>query len=111
MVNIVDSFVHGLEKPLILWLLSNQPRHGYELVKEFRKLTGQKLKPGIIYPFLHWLEDEGFAVSEWVKRSGRNLRCYRLTEKGKRLLLKVHELFSNPLREVIADLSSERKEN
>ncbi|MBE0511799.1 PadR family transcriptional regulator [Candidatus Bathyarchaeota archaeon] len=100
----MDSFVHGLEKPLILWLLSRKPRHGYELIKEFRKLTGQRLKPGIVYPFLHWLEDEGFAVSEWVKRSGRNLRCYRLTEKGENMLTKLRDLFNKPIKELITDL-------
>jgi len=50
-------------------------------------------------------------VGEWIKKGRRELRCYRLTEKGKGLLLKVHELFSNPIRRVIADLLSEQKEN
>jgi len=107
MVNLRDSFVHGIEKPLILWLLSRQPRHGYELINEFRRLTGQKLKPSMIYPFLHWLEDEGFAVSEWVKRSGRNLRCYRLTEKGENMLTKLRSFFSKSIKEIIIDLLGE----
>ena len=107
MVNLRDSFVHGIEKPLILWLLSRRPRHGYELIKEFRKLTGQKLKPSMIYPFLHWLEDEGFAVSEWVKQSGRNLRCYRLTEKGENMLTKLRSFFSKSIKEIITDLLGE----
>ena len=107
MVNLRDSFIHGIEKPLILWLLSRRPRHGYELINEFRRLTGQKLKPSMIYPFLHWLEDEGFAVSEWVKRSGRNLRCYRLTEKGEHMLTKLRGFFSKPIKEIITDLLGE----
>lgn len=107
MVNIINSFVHGLEKPLILWLLSHGPRHGYELMKEFRKLTGQKLKPAIVYPFLHWLEDEGLAVSERVKRHGRKLKCYRLTEKGENMLMKLRDLFNKPIKELITDLLGE----
>ena len=107
MVNIKNSFIRGIEKPLILWLLSRRPRHGYELIAEFRRLTGQKLKPGMIYPFLQRLEDEGFAVSEWMKRSGRNLRCYRLTEKGEQMLTKVQEFFSKPIKRVIIDLLGE----
>jgi len=106
-VSVINSFVHGLEKPLILWLLSHESTHGYELIKEFRKLTGRKLKPGTVYPFLHWLEDEGFAASEWVKRGGRNLRCYHLTEKGEKMLAKLRDLFSKPIKELIADLLSE----
>jgi len=107
MVNIVDSFVHGLEKPLIVWLLSNRPRHGYELMKELRKFTGQKLKPATVYPFLQWLEDEGFAVSERVKRHGRKLKCYRLTKKGEDLLTKLRDLFNKPIKELITDLLGE----
>lgn len=111
MVDIINAFLHGLQRPLILWLLSQGPRHGYELIKEVKRLTGQKLKPSMVYPLLHWLEDEGFVVSEWIKKGGRNLRCYRLTKKGESLLRKVHDFFSKPIRGVIADLLSEQKEN
>ena len=111
MVDVIDAFLRGLDRPLILWLISQGPRHGYELIKEVKRLTGQKLKPGTLYPLLYWLEDEEFVVSEWVKKGRRNLRYYRLTEKGKALLMKVHDLFNKPIRRVIADFLSERKEN
>jgi DNA-binding PadR family transcriptional regulator len=110
MVDVVKAFMRGLDKPLMLWLLSEGPRYGYELIKEVKRLTGQKLKPGTVYPLLYWLEDEGFVMGEWVKRGRRELRFYRLTEKGEGLLLKVHELFSKPIRGVIADLLGEQKE-
>jgi DNA-binding PadR family transcriptional regulator len=106
MVDVVDAFICGLERPLILWLLQEKPRHGYELLKELKRLTGQKLKPSTLYPFLYWLEDEGFVVGEWVRRGRRELKYYSLTEKGRVLLLKVRELFNKPIREVIADLLS-----
>jgi len=107
MVDVINSFMRGLEKPLILWLVSQGPRYGYELIKEVKRLTGQKLKPGTLYPLLYRLEDEGFVVSEWIKKGHRDLRCYRLTEKGKDLLVKVHGFFSKPVRGVIADFLSE----
>jgi DNA-binding PadR family transcriptional regulator len=107
MVDVVDAFMRGLEKPLILWLISQGPRHGYELIKEVKRLTGQKLKPGVLYPLLYQLEGKGFLAGEWVKKGRRELKCYRLTEKGKTLLAKVRSLFSNPIRRVIADLISE----
>lgn len=111
MVKVVEAFFRGLHKPVILWLLSRRPRHGYGLMKTFKRLTGQKLNPSTVYPFLHRLEDEGFTVSEWVKRGGRNLRRYRLTEKGETLLRRLRHLFNKPIRSVIADLLSEQKEN
>jgi PadR family transcriptional regulator PadR len=110
MVDVINAFLHGLDRPLMLWLLSQGPTYGYELIKEVKRLTGRKLKPGIVYPLLYRLEDEGFVMGKWVKRGRRELKFYRLTEKGKGLLLKVHELFSKPIREVIADLLSEQKE-
>ena len=110
MVDAINAFLRGLERPLILWLISQGPRYGYELIKEVKRLTGQKLKPSALYPLLYWLEDEGFVVSEWIKKGRRDLRYYRLTEKGKALLVKVRGLFSEPIRGVIADFLSEQKE-
>jgi DNA-binding PadR family transcriptional regulator len=110
MVDAINAFLRGLERPLILWLISQGPKHGYELIKEAKRLTGQKLKPGTLYPLLYWLEDEGFVAGEWIRKGRRELRFYRLTEKGKGLLLKVHELFRKPIRGVIADLLSAQKE-
>jgi DNA-binding PadR family transcriptional regulator len=110
MVDAVKAFMHGLDRPLILWLLAQRPRHGYELIKEVKRLTGHKLKPCTLYPILYWLEDEDFVVGECVKKGRRELRRYRLTEKGKALLAKVHDLFNKPIRWLIADLLSEQKE-
>jgi DNA-binding PadR family transcriptional regulator len=109
MVDVINAFMRGLERPLILWLISQGPKHGYGLVKEVKRLTGQKLKPGTLYPLLYWLEDEGFVVSEWIKKGRRELRYYRLTEKGKTLLVRVRGLFSEPIRGIIVDLLSEPK--
>lgn len=107
MVNIVNAFIRGFERPIMLWLLSFRPRHGYELMKEFKRLTGQKLKPSIVYPFLHWLEKEGFAVSSHTEKGKRRVKCYSLTERGQRLLRNTRSLFNKSIREVIHDLISE----
>jgi len=32
-----------------LWLISQGPKHGYELIKEVKRLAGHKLKPGVLY--------------------------------------------------------------
>lgn len=104
MVRVVESFLQGLDKPIILWLLSRGPRHGYELIKELKRITGHKLKPSRVYPFLHGLEEEGFAVSKWVEDGGRRIRYYSLTTKGKKLLRRVRDFFNEPIKEVIKDL-------
>jgi len=110
MVDVVDALLRGFEKPLILWLLALGPRNGYEIMKEAKRLTGRTLKPSVVYPFLYWLEEKGFVVSEWMKKGRRELRCYRLTDKGKDLLMRVRNLFGNPIKGVIADLLGEHEE-
>ncbi|MBC7131300.1 PadR family transcriptional regulator [Candidatus Bathyarchaeota archaeon] len=109
MVNISDGVLRGLEKPVILWLLHHKPRHGYELIVEFKRLTGRKLKPSIVYPFLHRLEKEGFASSRWIQRGRRRIKHYSLTEKGEELMGKVREIFAKPIREFILDLIDKKK--
>lgn len=110
MVDAVSAFMRGLEKPVIIWLISEGPKHGYELIKEVKKLTGQKLKPGTLYPLLYWLEKEGFVVGEWIKKGQRKLKRYRLTEKGKALLAELRQLFSKPIKALIADMLGESNE-
>ena len=106
--NFVYAFIRGLNKPIILWLLYIKPRSGYELMKEFTKLTGQKLKPGIVYPFLHHLEKGGFTVSKWIEKGKRKIKYYSLTKKGENLLGRVRNFFSMPIKELITDMLAEK---
>jgi len=98
MVEVVKSFFNSLNLLIVLWLLSAKPRHGYEIMKEFKKLTGTSLNPGVIYPLLHNLEKEGLAISRWVKEKNKARRHYRLTAKGKSLFNKFRRLFKEQLR-------------
>jgi len=111
MVDAISAFHRGLERPLILWLISKGPIHGYEITKEVKRLTGRRLKLGTVYPFLYRLEAEGFVVSDCIEKGRRKLRCYRLTGKGKTLLAKISDLFKLPFRRVIADLLGEQEHN
>ncbi|MBS7646464.1 PadR family transcriptional regulator [Candidatus Bathyarchaeota archaeon] len=108
MVRISDAFLRSLEKPVILWLLSHKPRHGYELISEFKKLTGRTLKPSIVYPFLHRLEMEGFASSQWTLKGNRKIKHYTLTKKGEELLQKMRETFTKTAKEFLVELIGEK---
>ncbi|MEM1539138.1 MAG: PadR family transcriptional regulator [Candidatus Bathyarchaeia archaeon] len=109
MVKISDGFLRSLEKPIILWLLFRKPRHGYEIIVEFKRITGRKLKPSIVYPFLHRLEREGFANGEWTFKGNRRIRHYSLTKNGEELLQKVREVFAQPVKEIFLDLIDKKK--
>ncbi|MEM0006650.1 MAG: PadR family transcriptional regulator [Conexivisphaerales archaeon] len=104
MVKVSNVLLRGLEKPVILWLLAHKPRHGYELILEFKRLTGRKLKPSIVYPFLHKLEKGGFASAEWIMKGKKRVKHYSLTKRGEDLLHKVKETFGMPIKQVLMDL-------
>ncbi len=69
---------------LILALLEEKSRHGYELIKELEERSGgfYTPSPGVIYPALTYLEELGFAN---VEVSGTK-KLYSLTTKGRQHL-------------------------
>ncbi|NJO35713.1 MAG: PadR family transcriptional regulator, partial [Rhodospirillales bacterium] len=65
---------------LILLLLQESPRHGYELIKELEQRTSgyYSPSPGVIYPALTYLDEIGFASVE----ADGNKKLYRISETG-----------------------------
>ena len=79
------DLVKGSLAPVILQLLSEQERYGYEIIKTVNQRTNNvfEWKEGTLYPWLHRLEGEGLIQSRWVEaESGRNRKYYRITKKG-----------------------------
>lgn len=76
---------HGDLRFVVLALLEEQPRHGYELIKELEDRTGGAYRPspGVIYPTLALLEDEGF-IRPADSAAGRKL--YEVTDAGREAL-------------------------
>jgi DNA-binding PadR family transcriptional regulator len=66
-------------------MISEQPRHGYELMKaiEERVSGSYSPSPGVIYPTLSWLDDMGYAAAE-AEDAGR--KRYRITVEGEAFL-------------------------
>lgn len=54
-------FGHGDLRIVLLALLEQQSRHGYDLIKALEERTGGAYRPspGVVYPTLAMLEDEG----------------------------------------------------
>lgn len=72
---------HGDLRFVILALLKDKPSHGYELIRALEERTGGSYRPspGVIYPTLSLLEDEGFARPTGAE-GGR--KVYEITETG-----------------------------
>lgn len=77
-------FEAGEVRIAIISLISEGPKHGYELMKVLEARSGgiYKVSAGTMYPALAQLEDEGMIVSE--QKDGR--RVYQLTDLGKKEL-------------------------
>lgn len=76
---------HGDLRFVVLALIAEQPRHGYELIKELEDRTGGAYRPspGVIYPTLALLEDEGF-IRPAAGETGRKL--FEATDEGRAAL-------------------------
>jgi PadR family transcriptional regulator PadR len=76
---------------IVLAALAPRPAHGYAVIEEIRRKSGQAfdLPEGTIYPALHRLEQTGMLSSRWlIAESGRRRRVYALTRLGRRALAK-----------------------
>ena len=71
-------------KFVLLELLKDEPHHGYELIKalEERSAGFYRPSPGMVYPILQLLEDEGNLTSATVD----NKRVYTITDAGREVL-------------------------
>ncbi len=78
-------FEQGGLKFVILRLLDEKPRHGYEIIKELEERSGGRYtpSPGTVYPTLTMLEEMGFA-SAAVEEGGK--KVYSITEAGRQHL-------------------------
>jgi DNA-binding PadR family transcriptional regulator len=79
-----SSFQKGDLKYIVLDLLRDKPRHGYDIIREFEDFSHgfYKPSPGAVYPTLQMLEDMGYASS--VEQDGK--KVYTITEQGLKFL-------------------------
>ncbi len=77
-------FGHGDLKLILLALIAEQPRHGYELIRTIEEMFDGAYapSPGAVYPTLTLLEELGHARVE----SGDGKKLYTVTEEGKAFL-------------------------
>jgi len=79
----------GSAELMILSLLEDQPRHGYDIGRliEQRSAGAVKFRVASLYPLLYRLEDRGWIDGRWVEKAGqRRRRYYRLTKQGRGVL-------------------------
>ena len=83
-------FESGDMKYVILKLLRDKPRHGYEVMKDLEeRMQGcYSPSPGTVYPTLQWLEDEGLVAAKDVQGK----KVYEITDAGRTFLREHRDL-------------------
>jgi DNA-binding PadR family transcriptional regulator len=109
--DLIRATVRGFSRAIILWLISQKPTSGYVIVKEMKRLTGQKFHAGVVYPLLYEMEGGGFIIGKWTQRGRRRIKHYSITNKGTQLLNRLRQLFEMPLKIALKDLIGESSEH
>jgi DNA-binding PadR family transcriptional regulator len=78
-------FEQGDLKFVILQLLAEKPRHGYDIIKELEQRSGGRYSPsaGTVYPTLTLLEEMGYAAAA-LEDGGK--KVYSITDEGRKYL-------------------------
>ncbi|TCL74667.1 PadR family transcriptional regulator [Rhizobium sp. BK251] len=89
------KFSAGDLQLVLLALLDERPRHGYELIKTLEERSGGFYvpSPGVIYPALTYLEETGLAE---VENEGTK-KLYKITESGRQRVEENRQMIEHTL--------------
>jgi transcriptional regulator len=94
---LVRELKRGSAELLILSLLEERERHGYDLAKliDERSSGAISFHVASLYPTLYRMEDNGLIEGRWVEKAGqRRRRYYRLTSAGRKTLARQRGLWA-----------------
>jgi PadR family transcriptional regulator len=84
---------HDLKKGsadlMVLAVIEDRPRHGYDIARRIDEQSGGVLRFHVasLYPMLYRMEKRGWIQGRWLEKAGqRRRRYYRLTPPGRRVL-------------------------
>ncbi|MBU5437635.1 PadR family transcriptional regulator [Tissierella sp. MSJ-40] len=104
-------------KLYILHLLNERSYYGNEIIDEIKERLDNKWEPspGMVYPLLRELEQEGYIDGWWEEPDKRSIRRYKLTDEGYRhykvILLQYKSTFEDSLhivKNVLKDIYKEK---
>ena len=88
----------GSAELLILALLEERDRHGYEIAQliDNRSRGAISFHVASLYPTLYRMEEKGFIKGRWIEKAGqRRRRYYRLTAAGRKVLASQRNLWES----------------
>src|SRR6267143_2176688 len=75
--------------PLVLSVLGEGDNYGYALIQRVRELSDGQIEwtEGMLYPVLHWMEQQQLIESKWREgETGRKRKYYSLRREGQKAL-------------------------
>jgi transcriptional regulator len=88
----------GSAELLILALLEEEDRHGYDLARLIGQRSGGEISfhTASLYPTLYRMEEKDLIDGRWVEKPGqRRRRYYRLTAVGRKTLASQRTVWEN----------------
>ena len=79
----------GSAELMVLAVVEDQPRHGYDIARRIDESSGGLLRFHVasLYPMLYRMERRGWIQGRWIEKAGqRRRRYYRLTPAGRTVL-------------------------
>jgi PadR family transcriptional regulator, regulatory protein PadR len=88
----------GSTQVLVLALLEERERHGYEIARLIEERSGGTISfhAASLYPTLYRMEEKDLIEGRWVEKAGqRRRRYYRLTRGGRAVLASQRSTWDN----------------
>lgn len=88
----------GSTEMLILALIEDRPRHGYEIARLIEERSDGVLQFHVasLYPLLYRLEKRSLIKGTWIEKAGqRRRRYYKLTAQGRKVLTEQRQTWAD----------------
>jgi PadR family transcriptional regulator PadR len=88
----------GSTEMLILALVEDRPRHGYEIAKliDARSDGVLQFQSASLYPLLYRMEKRGLIKGTWIEKAGqRRRRFYKITVQGQKMLTEQRQTWAD----------------
>lgn len=99
MLDMTEIDLSNVNRLYTLLLLESGEKHGYQIIKDIERITGNKPTTSHIYPFLEKLREKDVVSVE--EKGDRGKKVYHLTEEGEELVKEQLDSFGEILQSAI----------
>jgi PadR family transcriptional regulator PadR len=94
----LEKIVKTILDLIVLRLLKERPRWGYEINIAIKDKFNVYLSAGTLYPLLHALDNKGLVSGDWDSDKTRGRRIYKITRRGTKFLKMGEGMLDNAVK-------------